>query len=39
MDGGKLPTNDLITAATELENLKAKLDERVMRQLELEETV
>jgi ATP-binding cassette subfamily F protein uup len=39
MDSGKLSTTDLITAATELETLKGKLDEKIMRQLELEDSV
>jgi ATP-binding cassette subfamily F protein uup len=39
MDSGKLSTTDLITAATELETLKGNLDEKIMRQLELEDSV
>jgi ABC transport system ATP-binding/permease protein len=39
MNAGKLSNTDLITAAADLEKLKAKLDEKIMRQLELEELV
>lgn len=37
MNAGKLSNKDLIIAAADLDKLKATLDEKVMRQLELEE--
>jgi ATP-binding cassette subfamily F protein uup len=39
MNAGKLSNTDLITAAADLDKLKSKLDEKVMRQLELEDLV